>query len=497
MTCSLVLTAEPPFLSCRIEVVEKSSGWPVPLVELRTTHHVRFVTDNAGVIAFDLPELMGRETWFEIAGNGYTVPRDGFGNRGVRLTPQPGKTLRIELERHIVARRLGRMTGAGIFAEAQRLANDETWRDGATLGCDSVQMARHRGRLYWFWGDTVVARYPLGIFDSTGATTPLHPIPSFIPPIRLRYDHFADENGAPRGVAKIPGEGPTWLTALVSLPDSNGLHRLGATYAKVKPPLDVYEWGLCVWDEQSARFQHLHTVWSKSTGHTQAPSESSQTSEGRVVRVLPKPPPFPEGHATFWKDDDGRQWVLFGNPFPKLRCLATFEAWKDPARWQVLDPPKPRRNELPESSPRSDELHEPSLRRDELHESFALEAATDGQRVKPHSGSIAWNNFRKRWVTVFMESFGKPSVFGELWYAEARHPTGPWGKAVKILSHENYTFYNPRLHPELTPTDADFLVFEGTYTTQFADKPIATPRYDYNQILYRLDLDDPRLAPAR
>lgn len=23
-----------------------------------------------------------------------------------------------------------------------------------------------------------------------------------------------------------------------------------------------------------------------------------------------------------------------------------------------------------------------------------------------------------------------------------------------------------------------------------------TPRYDYNQILYRLDLDDPRLAPA-
>ena len=45
---------------CRIEVVEKGSGWPVSLVELRTTHHVRFITDNAGVIAFDLPELMGR-----------------------------------------------------------------------------------------------------------------------------------------------------------------------------------------------------------------------------------------------------------------------------------------------------------------------------------------------------------------------------------------------------------------------------------------------------
>jgi hypothetical protein len=34
----------------------------MPLVELRTTNQVRFVTDNAGVVAFDLPELMGRET---------------------------------------------------------------------------------------------------------------------------------------------------------------------------------------------------------------------------------------------------------------------------------------------------------------------------------------------------------------------------------------------------------------------------------------------------
>ena len=59
--------------------MEKGSGWPVPLVELRTTHQVRFVTDNAGVIAFDLPELMGRECWFDVIGHGYEVPPDGFG----------------------------------------------------------------------------------------------------------------------------------------------------------------------------------------------------------------------------------------------------------------------------------------------------------------------------------------------------------------------------------------------------------------------------------
>ena len=33
---------------------------------------------------------------------------------------------------------------------------------------------------------------------------------------------------------------------------------------------------------------------------------------------------------------------------------------------------------------------------------------------------------------------------------------------------------------------------EWTSTLQFADHPNPTPRYDYNQILYRLDLDTRR-----
>jgi hypothetical protein len=126
-----------------------------------------------------------------------------------------------------------------------------------------------------------------------------------------------------------------------------------------------------------------------------------------------------------------------------------------------------------------------------------LKSAADGKEIKLHSGSIAWNSFRKRWVTVFMQSGGKPSDFGELWYAESQAPTGPWGKTVKILSHENYTFYNPRLHPEFTPDGSPILIFEGTYTAEFANHPDPTPRYNYNQILYRLDLDDERLGGAK
>ena len=38
------------------------------------------------------------------------------------------------------------------------------------------------------------------------------------------------------------------------------------------------------------------------------------------------------------------------------------------------------------------------------------------------------------------------------------------------------------------------IFFEGTYSNTFSGNPDATPRYDYNQILYQLDLSDPRLV---
>lgn len=445
---SFPLQAAPAPQPCRIEIVERGSGWPVPLVELRTTHNVRFVTDNAGVIAFDLPELMGRETWFDVIGQGYEVTKDGFGYSGVRLTPQPGKSLKVEVNRTIIARRLGRLTGAGLFAESQKLGQMLDWRESRVLGCDSVQNAVHRGRLFWAWGDTTMPNYPLGIFDMTSATTAVQPLSAFEPPVRLSFDYFTDEKKRPRGVAKMPGSGPTWVSGYVSLPDKSGSARLVGTYVKIKPPLEAYEMGLCVWNDAHSNFEQQRVVWSKTA-------------------AAPKKPLGPEGQPAFWKDPQGKEWVLFGNPLPVLRCPATFEAWQEPAQWEPLRPQD------------------------------TLPAAVDGTPVKPHSGSIAWNPYRARWVTVFMEAFGKPSAFGELWYAEAKAPTGPWGKAVKVLSHQNYTFYNPRLHPEFTPVNSPILLFEGTYTMQFADHPPPTPRYDYNQILYRLDLDDPALAPAQ
>ncbi len=58
------------------------------------------------------PELMGRETWFHVRSDGYEVPKDGFGYRGVRLTPRPADgSGRIEDQQAMLAKRLGRLTG--------------------------------------------------------------------------------------------------------------------------------------------------------------------------------------------------------------------------------------------------------------------------------------------------------------------------------------------------------------------------------------------------
>ncbi len=429
---------------CMIEIVDQASGWPVPLVELRTTHNVRFVSDNAGIIAFDLPELMGEETWFFVKGHGYSVPKDRFGYRGVRLTPESDKKLTVKVNRQLPAKRLGRVTGSGLFGESQRFGLETAWQDQGILGCDSVQTAVHGGRLFWAWGDTTLARYPLGLFHMLSATTDIQPLNSFEPPVRLRYRYFVDPAGKPRNVAKMPGDGPTWVSGYVSLPDKHGKVHLVGTYVKVKKFLNVYENGLCVWDDDTGRFERHTVLWTKTAESHDAPLS-------------------PDGHPTFWTDTSGKQWVLFGDPFPRLKCAPTFEAWCHPASWQSLDPQK------------------------------TVPAVDSGEAITPHRGSIAYNAFREKWVSVFTQLNGDPSHLGEIWYAEADQPTGPWGPATKVVTHENYTFYNPRLHPEITPTESPILLFEATYTKTFSKTQEATPRYNYNQVLYRLDLDDPNL----
>jgi hypothetical protein len=92
---------------------------------------------------------------------------------------------------------------------------------------------------------------------------------------------------------------------------------------------------------------------------------------------------------------------------------------------------------------------------------------------------------------------GGASNLGEIWYSEANAPEGPRKAAKKVATHAeqdgNMDLYNPLMHPYFNQQGGRIIYFEGTYTNSFSGTPFRTPLYEYNNLMYRLDLSDPKL----
>ncbi|MGC3967982.1 MAG: hypothetical protein QM775_11615 [Pirellulales bacterium] len=201
-----------------------------------------------------------------------------------------------------------------------------------------------------------------------------------------------------------------------------------------------------------------------------------------------------------------------------MRVPATLEAVLDPAQYEALTyalpqdsagqpkpdldaAGKPRRRWQRDLPPTTGELEHHWLKTAQIKQAdvFFCPASADGEQepVLTHRGTVRWNTHRRRWVLTANQHYGKTSLLGEVWYAEADQPTGPFRTAVKIATHDRQTFYNVCHHDFLDRDSGRTIHFEGTYTNEFSGNPHKTPRYNYNQVLYRLDLDDPRLAEAQ
>ncbi len=418
-----------------IRVVDAATGRGVPLVELRTTNDVAYITDSAGWIAYDEPGLMGTKVWFAIKSHGYAYPKDGFGYAGVALTPEPGKTATIKLPRTNIAERLYRVTGQGIYRDSLLLGKPVPKGiapiNARVMGQDSVLVALYKGKLYWFWGDTSRPEYPLGQFGTAGATSDPRDNPDEA--IRLRY--FVDEKtGFSRPMFPKPkGPGPVWITGLAVI---EGGSKLVCFYSRMKDLGMCVERGLAVFNDAKACFE-------------------------TVVEFDPTKPEPLTGHPFV---HDGWLYGTYdgGAPKPCVRVKPTLAALKDLKNYEHFSEPK-----------------------------LSLKDAKTGVLVSNHGGSVFWNAYRQRWVMIVLQKFGKSSNVGEVWYAEAKDLTGPWEKAVQIVTHDKMDFYNVTQHPYFDR--GRYLYFEGTYVNTFSGNPEATPRYNYNQILYRLDLEEKRL----
>jgi hypothetical protein len=474
-----------------IRVVDEQTGRGVPLVELRTVNDVCFYTDSNGIVAFAEPGLMERDVFFHVRSHGYQFPADGFGYRGKRLRTTPGGSATLALKRLNLAERLYRVTGGGIYRDSLLVGQPVPLRkpvlDGLVLGSDSVQSAVYHGKLYWFWGDTNRPGYPLGNFHVPGAVSELPGSGGLAPERGVDLHYFVDPSGFARPTCRMPGEGPTWIGGLAVVKDRQGEERMFAGYVKIKPPLTVYRRGLACWNDQSEQFEPIADFPEDAPG-------------------------FPEGHPLL-HTADGTEYVYFCNPYPLVRVLASAEAIVRPEAYETFTCLKPGSKPSQPEIDRSDggparyawrrgapavgpaEQRE-LVGRGELRADEAWLRLCDRQSGAPvlaHRGSVCFNRFRRRFVMVATESMGT-SALGEMWYAEADAPEGPWAYAVKIVTHDRYSFYNPKQHPAFDQQGGRVIYFEGTYTATFSGNPTPTPRYDYNQIMYRLDLSDVRTA---
>jgi hypothetical protein len=437
-----------------IHIVDDQTARGVPLVEIRTVSNVTFLTDSAGYVAIDDPALMDRKVFFTITSHGYEFPADGFGMHGVALDLKPGGEITLKIKRHNLAERLYRVTGEGIYRDSVMLGKPvpiaEPLLSGQVTGQDSTLNVVYHGKLWWFWGDTMRQSYPLGHFSTAGATSELPGHGGLDPAVGVNLKYFVDENGFSRPMVPATGGELHWIDGVITLKDDDGHERMLAVLMRLKSMNEILARELIVFNDERGTFDTLKVLDLKS--------------------------PFHLGGHPFRHKVDGVEYIYCGQAAPNIRVKGDWKSVIDPAAY--------------ESYTENKSVWSWGKQELKADETMKLRDITTGESFEAHYGSVCWNAYRNKWVMIVVQRGGKSSFLGEVWYAEADAPEGPWKDARKILTHDRYSFYNPVQHPEFEQEGGRYIYFEGTYATTFSKEENPTPRYDYNQMMYRIDLSE-------
>ena len=465
-----------------IEVIDDATNRGVPLIELETVNHLKFVTDSAGRVAVSESSFEDRTVFFHVRGHGYEFPKDGFGIQGVQIKVRAGTKHPLKVKRLNIAERIYRITGEGVYRDSLLLGYPvpvkEPLLNGLVLGQDSIQRAIYKGNIHWFWGDTLRLSYPLGNFRMSGAVSELPGTTGLSPEAGVNLRYFTGADGFCKGMFPIEPKGELiWADGFIVLPDGSGGECLIAHYQRLKGLTEPLARGLAIYDDTRDEFQKWRDL------------------------DLAEPWRFPHGHPIQLTN-----WCYFGLAFPSVRVAARTNAVFNPAEYEAFSCLKGGEvnrdakgkviyewtKQGPPATPKveAELVKAGKLKLEEAH--FQPTDAESGATIQIHGGNVTWNAWRKRWILIGVQLLGS-SMLGEVWYGEADSPTGPWKKVRKVVTHDRYSFYNPAHHPFFDREGGRIIYFEGTYTAEFSGNPVQTQRYDYNQIMYRLDLRDPRL----
>jgi len=476
-----------------IKVIDDQTGRGVPLVELKTVNNIQYYTDSNGIIAFYEPGLMNRKVFFHIQSHGYQVEKDYFGYRGTALTTKPGSNSMIKISRYNIAERLYRITGQGIYKDSV-LAGitapiSEPVLNGRVLGQDTIMATVHKNKIYWFWGDTDRESYPLGHFAVAGATSELPRNGGLKPSQGVDLNYFVDSEGFSKKMAPLGGEGMIWIDALMTLEDEHRTTRLLAHYARMASLGERLEHGLLIFDDEKEIFEKL----------VEFPNNSKLE---------------PSGH-TFKVNVNNKDYYYFAwSPYPLVRVKVDWDHVTDISRYEAFTCLK-EGSDYERDEPNFDHNDDMSLNWGWKKDTAALNVkehqeliddgkitkeeawlnlknVETGQEVIAQGGSVFWNDYLNKYIMIIGQVRGSSNL-GEIWFSSSDYPEGPWRWARKIVTHNKYSFYNPTQHKFFDEEGGRIIYFEGTYTDSFSGAAFPTPRYNYNQIMYRLDLSDHRL----
>jgi len=315
--------------------------------------------------------------------------------------------------------------------------------NGLVSGQDTVMAIGYRGKIFWFWGDTNRPSYPLGHFGTSGAISQIPANGGLDPGVGIDLTYFRDKTGFSRPMIAIDGPGVKWLSGIMTVSDENGKEKLVARYDRRKGLAERYEQGLMVYNDEKEVFE-------------------------KAVALKMDEPLFPDAVPTKVKVGE-ENYYYFPAPFtvPLVRVKArlkdvldvrSYEGFVD-GSWKAGARPRRPKSQI------------------DIETGEAIEA----------SGTVSWNEYRRRWIMIAWR------LVDSTYYFEADTPVGPWVYGRRIVKYDHYTMYNVAHHPFFDQENGRVIYFEGTYTREFSDAPAATPRYNYNQLMYRLDLADPRL----
>jgi hypothetical protein len=475
-----------------IRVVDSVTTRGVPLVELATGTGDAYWSDSQGMVAYCDPDGIGKTITFTVTSDGYAL---AAGN-SVAVSAVAGGSQTVALVRALPGERLYRVTGQGIYRDSSLLgltaptANPNI--NGLVMGQDTPSTFVYGGKLYWIWQDTGRPAYPLGNFASSGAVSILPADGGLSADLGVNTTYFVGSDGFSRGMVDTAGDprltagstAPVWLGQVTRVVDAQSQPHVFAQYhvAASSNPWDA----LAELDPATSKFTFVADFPAGAT----IPAGRSTVVDGAA------------GPYAYWSTP-----VRFPATVDGVENLAAYEAFTafgpkgsttlaHNADGTLAYSWQPGGTVVTQSA-----LTAAHVASDQALDGHLTDVATgggvqvaNGTGIAAFGSSSMWNDYRKRFGEIVQQAYGA-TFLGETWYAEADTPLGPWVFARKVVTHatSGYTFYNPDIVPFLSDAGGRIVFFDATYTKTYSNAR-ATPRYDYNEMMYRVDLDAPAMA---